>query len=329
MVGAHLDHSGAEVIITLMDLFVMDKSVWGGLKVPWIAWTPIDHEDIGYPTLERLRLVKYPVAMSNFGASEMVKAGVNPIATIYHTVDTETFKPLDQRECREELNIDPDCTLVGIVAANKGDRKQIPLQLEAIKKWMDSNPDRNIKIFLHLDPTPSMDGWDMKKVVEKLGLHGRVYTTNQYFAVVMPLDQEQLVKVYNSFDVLLAASAGEGFGIPIVEAQACGIPVITHSVTSMPELTINGYSVGSKGKGLASHYGYQFMPDVNEITYRLECVYRRSKHPEAERGRSWVVNNCSLPVIATQWGDLLEAVALEMEANGVSDAARTVETVSG
>jgi len=49
------------------------------------------------------------------------------------------------------------------------------------------------------------------------------------------LSQEQLPQLYNSVDCLLFPSWYEGFGLPPVEAMACGTPVVTSNVASLPE----------------------------------------------------------------------------------------------
>lgn len=50
------------------------------------------------------------------------------------------------------------------------------------------------------------------------------------------IDDEQLVLIYNSSDILLAPSLYEGFGLTILEAMACGLPVITSNCSSLPEV---------------------------------------------------------------------------------------------
>ncbi len=49
-------------------------------------------------------------------------------------------------------------------------------------------------------------------------------------------DKARLVQIYNAADVLLAPSLYEGFGLTIVESMACGTPVITSNVSSLPEV---------------------------------------------------------------------------------------------
>lgn len=49
-------------------------------------------------------------------------------------------------------------------------------------------------------------------------------------------DKARLVQIYNAADVLLAPSLYEGFGLTVVESMACGTPVITSNVSSLPEV---------------------------------------------------------------------------------------------
>lgn len=49
-------------------------------------------------------------------------------------------------------------------------------------------------------------------------------------------DKATLVQLYNAADVLVSPSLFEGFGMTLLEAMACGIPVITSNVSSMPEV---------------------------------------------------------------------------------------------
>jgi glycosyltransferase involved in cell wall biosynthesis len=320
VIKVHIERSKSKCVVTLMDLFVLNADIWSQLPVPWFAWTPLDSVGVGATTLKLLKLVDFPIAMSEFGASQMRAYDVEPFATIYHAVDTDVYKPMDKMEQRAHLGIEPDVDyLIGMVMANKGDRKQYPLHLEAIKRFMDNHPDEKIRIYIHTEPTHMMGGWDMRELVERLGLKGMVYSTNQYDTSVVPMSEDFMARIFNSFDVLMNCSAGEGFGIPIIEAQACEVPVITHGVTAMPEITWNGYCVESASKGLASHYGWQFAPSVEDMAYRLECVYRMGSTQRNKMGRQAVIDKCSLPVIASQWSEMFEGLE-EAQVKAVAEA---------
>ena len=50
------------------------------------------------------------------------------------------------------------------------------------------------------------------------------------------LSDEKLIEIYNRAEIFIYASLFEGFGIPPLEAQACGCPCIVSNVTSLPEV---------------------------------------------------------------------------------------------
>jgi glycosyltransferase involved in cell wall biosynthesis len=49
------------------------------------------------------------------------------------------------------------------------------------------------------------------------------------------ISDEKIVETYNSFDVFVFPSMYEGFGLPILEAQRCGLPVFVRADAKMPE----------------------------------------------------------------------------------------------
>lgn len=67
------------------------------------------------------------------------------------------------------------------------------------------------------------------KCINRLGMHDSVR-----FAGL--LSDEALAAVYRGALALLFPSLYEGFGLPIIEAMACGTPVLTSNVTAMPEV---------------------------------------------------------------------------------------------
>jgi len=65
--------------------------------------------------------------------------------------------------------------------------------------------------------------------IEHGNVRGRVHLTGF-------VSREELVALYNLASFCVYASHYEGFGLPIVEAMACGTPVLTSSVSCMPEV---------------------------------------------------------------------------------------------
>lgn len=82
----------------------------------------------------------------------------------------------------------------------------------------------------------------LKQLAHDLGIVEQVKFLNY-------LDRQDLVRVLNQAEALVFPTFWEGFGFPVLEAMACGTPVITSNVSSLPEvagdcaLLVNPYDV--------------------------------------------------------------------------------------
>ena len=105
-----------------------------------------------------------------------------------------------------------------------------------------------------------------------------VLFADQYHMVV-GFPDAYMVDLYNSLDVLLSPSMGEGFGIPIVEAQACGCPVIVGDWTAMSELCFAGWKIAKENAHpFWDQVGaYKFMPEPAAIYQALTEAYTGAK----------------------------------------------------
>ena len=105
-------------------------------------------------------------------------------------------------------------------------RKNIPTLLSAFQQLLDHY---HPEIDLVLAGAP---GWltdEVRGLVGRLGLTGRVFFLGR-------VSDEELVWLYNSARIFVWPSFYEGFGLPPLEAMACGAPVIASNVSSLPEI---------------------------------------------------------------------------------------------
>lgn len=72
-------------------------------------------------------------------------------------------------------------------------------------------------------------GQRVEQLIESIGVQDDVVLTGY-------VDDADLLALYNLADVFVYPSLYEGFGLPILEAMRCGVPVITSNVASMPEV---------------------------------------------------------------------------------------------
>ena len=97
------------------------------------------------------------------------------------------------------------------------------------------------------------------------------FTLAAAFRVGMPA--ERVAELYSAFDVLANPSYGEGFGVPIVEAQACGTPVILTDWTAMGELCGDGWLVRAEPWFDVHQGAFYDAPSVASIVDCLEQAY--------------------------------------------------------
>ena len=115
-------------------------------------------------------------------------------------------------------------------------------------------------------------------------LRGRVAELNLDDRVIFPgyLGDDRLSAVYNNAECLVFPSLYEGLGLPIIEAMACGCPVITSNITAMPEIA------GSAGL-LVDPFSEESIRDamdnvLSDEAFRLEM---RKKGLERAKYFSW------------------------------------------
>ena len=241
-VTSHVEAWEADVVISLLDVsMVMPQAL---ADVAWCPWFPIDGEPIRPNELAALRRALQPIVFSRF-AERMAKDAGLDVAYVPHGVDTRVFQPGNQSAARESLGFPADRFMVGIVAANKGvpSRKAFPEQLRAFRLFKERHDDA--LLYIHTHRGREMQGLNLAALCESVGLApGRdVRFVGQYPNAAGMVTDQDMAHIYQSMDVLLNVSWGEGFGIPIVEAQACGVPVIVGDWTAMPELCFAGWKV--------------------------------------------------------------------------------------
>jgi glycosyltransferase involved in cell wall biosynthesis len=102
-------------------------------------------------------------------------------------------------------------------------RKPHKNEFRIVEAFANADLDSRLHLAFTGQLTPELAEW-----IEKQGVAARVE-----FLGAVP--EEMLPSVYRGAEALIFPSLYEGFGLPIVEAMACGTPVVTSNVTAMPE----------------------------------------------------------------------------------------------
>lgn len=274
------------LIITLFDCWVFRGAGWD-LMERIGSWVPVDHFPVPPSVAEWLRRPQVtPIAMSKFGADAIERLGVQCLY-VPHAIDTTIFKPTEMIQgtegsisARTWMGIPEDAFVVTMVSANKGgvDRKSFGESFLAAAMAMQAHDD--IWLYLHTEPSPAMAGLDLRALLEATGVpQDRVKFVDSY-PYRMGIPKEALAAILTASDVLLQPSRGEGFGLPAIEAQACGTPVIVSNATAQPELVGDGWLADVQPMWDAPQAAWFFTPLVPSIVDAIEAAYARG------RGRS-------------------------------------------
>ncbi len=277
-----LKHRKPDIFVTLFDVWVTvepNGRSWVADAHPYSTlYAPVDHEPI--PKLVHLGLQHcyQPIAMSKHGLDSMVNSPhsdlkkLNP-TMIPHGVNTSIFKPLDRAECRKSLELPLEPFIVGVVAMNKGQRKSFPEMIhgfaQAAKQIGGAD---KIKLYINTD-LHQPDGMDLAEMIRQAGILDQTITTHP-FARYAGINDEQQARIYNSCNLNLLTGRGEGFGLPILESAACGVPSIATRFTTMTELTEgHGWLVEPAARDMTNLMSFQAIPKVSQIRDAIVEAY--------------------------------------------------------
>jgi len=331
-ISKHLKDTKTDIFIILLDTFML---------YPWITeldlspaksffWFPSD----GGASMPKgceavLKKVDVPVAMAKFGQKQVGDYYQIKTEHIPHGCDTKRFRPLtDKKKLKlKEANGFKDKFVIGVVARNQP-RKNLDRTIKSMRLIADRIP--NAILFLHLDPNdPAQPMFRINSLVEKYNLQNRVvYSGMEAFK---GFGWDKMNDIYNLMDVFLLTTSGEGFGIPIIEAMACGVPVVATDYTTTPELVkahnaglgiklsgveeLDMFSMSSQDYDKASFNGTMTgswevergFCDIEDCADKIEMLFKypMMRKDMGKNGREAVLKYYDFDIVAKMWEDLI------------------------
>lgn len=248
----------ADLLITLCDSYVLRPDVLSQMRVA--CWTPVDCAPADPNEIALMQYAQVrPVAMSRFAAESLPGSVYIP-----HGVDTTVFAPSDDKQAlREQAGVDPDAFVIGINAANHDLlRKGFPEQFRAFRFFL---ADHDSAVLLVHSAAVEKNALDLEALARACGIADHVQFVDQTAYRSGMITARDMADWYNTLDVLSNCSYAEGFGIPVIEAQACGVPVVVTDFGSMAELCGAGWKVPGEPFWVRLHQAWWCQPDVYAI----------------------------------------------------------------
>ena len=276
---------------------------------------------------------------------EQTRGRINGIASAPPGADLENLKPVANRQDhRKKLGVDPDCFLVGTVMRNQK-RKLYPDLIQAFKKFISLDKDVASKAFLYLHTSYPDVGWDIPRLLMEEGIASKVVMTYccrqcqswfpSFFAdakttckrcgnpsatlpnSMMGISREALGDVINLFDVYVQYANSEGFGMPQVEAAACGVPVMAVDYSAMKDVVrkLKGYPIPVERLSRESEtHCWRALPSNDEFVKILYDFYRLPSSVREKKGydaRKAVLEHYTYDKTAAVWDAYLDTVAVK------------------
>jgi glycosyltransferase involved in cell wall biosynthesis len=207
------------------------------------------------------------IAVSDALKRRMVELGVEAgkIATIRNGVDREVFYPRDRMEARRRLKLDPQARVIVTASA------LVPLKgIDRLVDAMALMRDANAKLYV-IGEGPQRAALETR--IARYDLADRVH-------LVGFKSQAELAEWYSAADLFCLASHREGCPNVVIEAMACGLPVVAADVGGVGELV----SRPDYGRAILIPTAENF---AAEIEAALEARWSREEIAKSSCARSW------------------------------------------
>lgn len=260
--------------------------------------------------------------------------------------DTETFKPAENKnQIKEQLGFPADSIIIQTVMRNQP-RKLYPDILKCFRLFLQKCKDENRqdladKTYLHFHTTHPDVGWDMAEEIRKYNLSNKVFFTYmcdscghwevrrytgeicicpkcqaaplKFPTTARGLDRENLALVMSAADVYIQLSICEGWGMPIQDAKACGVPCLVTNYSAMIDHANNG--------GALPIENYKLLQESIHQTYQLRAVTNLEdacnkifklvsddnfRHTLGQEARKTIVDNYTWKTISEKWIKILK-----------------------
>ena len=267
----------------LFDAWTMPKKMYEG--VPVSVWCMVDHQPIPPQVLSVLQWENVtPIAVTKFGLDQMQRAGLDKATYIPMAIDTNLYQPTETFEGqtgRSIMGFDDDKFVVSIVNANKSSsaagthRKAWAENVLAFSIFAQDKPDA--RLYLHTERYGNYGGLALDFLLKAVGLQPEQYKFVNQHAQHNGIPNEAMAAIYTATDVLLASTLGEGFGLTLLEAQACGTVAVANNFSAQPELLGDGWLTEGQPYWDGAQLAWFNTPNIPSIVDGLEAAYKRGR----------------------------------------------------
>ena len=249
------------------------------------------------------------------------------------------YKPKDKAAIKKSLGFDENSKIIGTVMRNQK-RKLFPDLFMAFRKYLDMTGDNNTYLYCHTSYPDG--GWDIPHYLKEHNICnktlftyvcekcGQVFPSFFHDAVTFcpkcaqpsatmahvhnGATPDVLADIYNLFDIYVQYANSEGFGIPLVEAAACGTPIMAINYSAMSDILVKLDGIPVNVLTLITELETGCMraaPDNDDCADKFRQLLDltpEQRQAIGERTRQLWIENYSLDKTVSQWVKCIELV---------------------
>jgi len=246
-------------VIREHDIEIVEATYWGAdallysvkKRIPLVVRVDVSASDIlrtkTYSGIKELLSLKILSRLEDFSAKRadrviaisqdlynraIEKLHIDPkkVDVVHHGIDTSKYNFVDS-DVRDRLGIPQESPLVLFVGRLEV-RKGVHILCQAIPDVIQSRPMTRF-VLVGQDTNTAPDGSSFKRyITEEAKGHGFIDS----LVFIDFLSRDELIPLYSACDIFVLPSLQEGFSMVILEALACGKPVVTTSVGGAPDI---------------------------------------------------------------------------------------------
>lgn len=228
----------------LMDFVLVERERMGKKPIQTIFYFPVD-SDLDSTWCKDLQSFSSLVTYTKYGVSQFKKHNSSSkITDIPHGANFTDFYPLsvaEKKKTKEKLHKGND--FVAITVNRNQVRKDMGSLLQGWKVFLDKQTKYKTPVlYVHANSKDPI-GYNLREAQNWLGIPNENIKYADFNGGLSPFTNAELNEIYNSADVFISTTLGEGWGLTVTEAMQTKTPVICPMHTSLKEITNDGENV--------------------------------------------------------------------------------------
>ena len=302
-----------DCIITCMDVVTLINDDF--FKIKSLTWYPNHFQPIRMCDITKLQSFSHIISLCPTD-TKLLNNSLNKkkVSYIPHIIDFNiSSEEIDKYKLRIKYNIPLDAFVILINAGNYEiqNRKSFDTSIFAFEQFLSKR--RNAFLYIHSFNVKSFNDknnfisstgnmFNIKDLISQTEIPENRVKINEDI-----LSDNEIIELMQFSDVLLQCSKSEGFGVPILEAQLAGLPVITTKFGAMDDYTFYGISVEPLQKMYEpTACGVWVVPNINGICNALLSVANYEIEDKKEFAKKKIIGLMSVEEVSNSFIKIIE-----------------------